>query len=214
MRIVKINIAVRNISIKRPWAMESADTTPEAAIAPQSWATKTIMARIQPIPPMSAKAKVTAGLKRPGQPGSQTESKRQADVQQNARVRHLCQASLGPSVGTGSGCIGDLRSSKGEEQEEKGADEFAEEGDEVRRLLRGRSGVVSRVFWPGSVTKRSDCFTYLVRWRVFVPGGTAGRLRVSHEVVQVLREIAPDCDEDLGDVLMVEENKQANAGVR
>lgn len=36
----------------------------------------------------------------------------------------------------------------------------------------------------------------------------------SHEVVQVLREIAPDCDEDLGDVLMVEENKQANAGVR
>ena len=62
---------------------------------------------------------------------SQTESKRQTNVQQNARVRRLCQASLGPSVGTGSGCIGDLRSSKGEEQEQKGADEFAEEGDEV-----------------------------------------------------------------------------------
>ena len=80
MRMVKTRRAVRNISMNSPRAMDvspprvvetlrgpgkSADTTPEAAIEPRSWARKIRPARNQGTAPMRAMARVTAGLKRP-----------------------------------------------------------------------------------------------------------------------------------------------------
>lgn len=122
---------------------------------------KTRSARSQPTAPMRAIPRVTAGLKRPEteslanagcwsnrgtltstdpeeDPGvySKTETKSQSDVEQNTRVGHLSQRSIVRVCSSGCG-VGDLGGRKGEEQEQKRADEFTDHSDEVIARLVG-----------------------------------------------------------------------------
>lgn len=77
MMMTRTSCAVRNISMKRPWAMEvppprrvlqfsgpgkRALTTPAEAMPATSWAGKTIRPRTAGIPPVRQRASVTCGV--------------------------------------------------------------------------------------------------------------------------------------------------------